>query len=58
MISKILQLNTANQTQGAFRKGPRTLTVTRHQEDNLSKATSSLFLVKIIAKLETTQSNE
>ena len=29
-----------------------TLTITRHQEDNESKATSSLFLVKMITKLE------
>ena len=32
-------------------------TVTRHQEDKLSKATSSFFLIKMIAKLEWTQSN-
>ena len=35
----------------------RTLTVTQHQGDSYSKATSSLILVKMIAKLETTQSN-
>ena len=29
-------------------------TITRHQEDKLSKATSSLFPIKIIAKLEGT----
>ena len=34
------------------RKSHRTLTVTSHQEDNLSKATSSLFPIKMIAKLE------
>ena len=32
-------------------------TITRHQEDKLSKATSSLFPVKMIAILERTQSN-
>ena len=32
-------------------------TIMRHQEDKLSKATSSLFPIKIIAKLEDTQSN-
>ena len=32
-------------------------TITRHQEDNLSKATSSLFPIKMIAILERTQSN-
>ena len=32
----------------------RTLTATRHEEDNYSKATISLFLVKMIAKLERT----
>ena len=35
------------------RKSHRTFTVTRHLKDNKSKATSSLFLVKTIAKLET-----
>ena len=29
-------------------------TITRHQEDKLSKATSSLFPIKMIAKLEVT----
>ena len=37
------------------RKSHRTSTVTRHKEDNLSKATSSLFPIKMIAKLERTQ---
>ena len=32
-------------------------TITRHQEDKLSKATSYLLPIKIIAKLEWTQSN-
>ena len=32
-------------------------TNTRHQKDKLSKATSSLFPIKMIAKLERTQSN-
>ena len=32
-------------------------TITRHQEDKQSKATSSLFPIKMIAKLEWTQSN-
>ena len=32
-------------------------TITSHQEDKQSKATSSLFPIKIIAKLEWTQSN-
>ena len=39
------------------RKSHRSLAVTRHKEDNESKATSSLFHVKMIAKLEMTQSN-
>ena len=30
---------------------------TRHHEDKLSKATSSFFPIKMIAKLEWTQSN-
>ena len=32
-------------------------TITRHQEDILSKATSPLFPIKMIAKLEGTKSN-
>ena len=32
-------------------------TITRHQEDKLSKATSSLFPIKMIAILEWTQNN-
>ena len=43
-------------THGTSGQSHRTLTGTRHQEDNLSKATSSLFLVEMIAKLENTQS--
>ena len=39
-------------TRDNVRKSHRTLTVTRHQEDNLSKATRSLFLFKMISKLE------
>ena len=31
--------------------------ITRHQEDKQSKATSSLFPIKMIAKLERTHSN-
>ena len=34
-----------------MRKSHRTLTVTRHQEDNDSKETSPLFPIKIIVKL-------
>ena len=44
-----------------MRRGHRTITVTRRQEDKQSKATSSLFLIKLIAKLamtlSTTQQN-
>ena len=32
-------------------------TITRHQEDKQSKATSPLFPIKMIVKLEWTQSN-
>ena len=35
---------------------PQTFTVTRHPKDNKSKATNSRFLVKMITKLERTQS--
>ena len=34
-----------------------TFTVTRQPKDNKSKATSSLFLVKMLTKLEWTESN-
>ena len=44
-------------THGTVRKSHRTFTVTRHQYDNNSKATSSLFLFKMITKLKRTQSN-
>ena len=44
-----------SQTHGTARRSH--ITITRHQEDKLSKATSFLFPVKIIAKLEWTQSN-
>ena len=40
-----------------MRESHRTSTVTRHQEDNWSKATSSLLLVMMMARLERTQSN-
>ena len=42
-------------THGTIRKSH--ITNTRHQEDKKSKATSSLFLIKMIAELERTQSN-
>ena len=51
--------NTTNtnckQTHGTARKSHTT--TTRHQEDKLSKATSFLFSIKMIAKLEWTSSN-
>ena len=37
--------------------GRATSTNTRHQEDEQSKATGSLFPIEMIAKLECTQSN-
>ena len=37
-------------------RGRATQQITKHQEDKQSKATSSLFPIKIIAKLEWTQS--
>ena len=40
----------AGQTHGTARKSYKT--ISRHQEDNLSKATSSLFPFKMIAKLQ------
>ena len=38
-------------------KSHRTISITRHQEVNQSKATSFLFPIKMIAKLERTQSD-
>ena len=43
------------QSQTADKRKSNT-TITRHQEDKLSKATSSLIPIKMIAKLEWTQS--
>ena len=43
------------QTSGIDRKNHTT--ITRHQEDKQSKATSSLFPIKMIAKLEWTERN-
>ena len=43
------------QTHGTARKNHTT--ITRHQEDKLSKATSSLFPIKMMAKVKWTYSN-
>ena len=40
------------QINGNWRKSQRKLTVTRHPEDNYSKASSSLFPIKMVAKLD------
>ena len=53
---EIPQSHTCRPTHSTVMKSHRAQ-VTRHQEDNWSKATSSLFLVKKIAKLERTLSN-
>ena len=45
-----------SQTRGIVRKSHKT--ITRHQEDKQSKATSSLFPIEMIATLVWTQSNE
>ena len=51
-------LNHTLQTNPRYREeGPQTFTVTRHPKDNKSKATSPLSHVKMITKLERTQSN-
>ena len=42
---------------GTVRMSHRTFTVTKHPKDNKIKANSSLFIVKMIAKLERTYSN-
>ena len=51
MIRKY-HIHTADQPMALLRKSHRTLTAKRHQEDNYSKATSSLFPIKAIATLE------
>ena len=43
------------QTHGVVRKNHTT--ITRHEKDKQGKTTSSLFPIKMIAKLEWTQSN-
>ena len=48
-------ITNCGQTHGAARKSHTT--ITRHQEDKLSKSTSSLIPIKMIAKLEGTLSN-
>ena len=52
---EIPQPQTADKPRGIMRKSHTT--ITRHQEDKQSKATSSLFPIKMIAKLEWTQRN-
>ena len=52
---EIPQISKCRQTRGIVRKSHTT--ITRHQEDKQSEATSSLFPIKMIAKLELTQSN-
>ena len=47
---------TLQTTHGTVRKSHITITITRHQEDKQSKTTSSIFFIKMIAKLERTQS--
>ena len=53
--SKLVPGNTTithcRSTRGTFRKIHMTLTVIRHQEDNLNKTTSYLFTIKTIAKM-------
>ena len=49
---EIPQSQTADKHIGTARKSHAT--ITRHHEDKLSKATSSLFPIKMIAELEGT----
>ena len=52
-----IPLTNCRPTNGTARESYRTFTVKIHPKDNKSKATSSFFLVKMIVKLERTQSN-
>ena len=55
IVSEYDQEIPQSQPRGTARKSRST--ITRHQEDKLSKATSSLFPIKMIATLEQTQSS-
>ena len=54
MIRKY-QITNCRQSRGTARKSCST--ITRHHEDKISKAISSLFPIKMIAILEWTQTN-
>ena len=54
---EIPQSHTADQPMALLGKSNITLTITRHQEDKRCKATSSFFPIKMIAKLQRTQSS-
>ena len=54
MIRKYHNHKLQKKNRGRVRKSHTT--ISRHQEDKQSKATSSLFPIEIIAKLEWTQS--
>ena len=56
-VSKIVSMIRKTHNHKLQTKRKVHTTITRHQEDKQSKAASSLFAVKIIAKLEWTQSN-
>ena len=51
---QVLILRYFEACHGSVRKSHMTFTVTRHLQDNKSKATSFLFIFKMIAKLEWT----
>ena len=55
ILSEYDQVTAQSQTRGIVRKSHTT--ITRHQKDKQSKATSSLFPIETGAKLELTQSN-
>ena len=62
MISGMTTITNCRQTHGIVRKSHTIITrhhtiITRRQEDKQSNATSSFFPIKMIAKLEWTQSN-
>ena len=54
-MTRITTITNRRQPCGTARKSRST--ITRHQEDKLSKATSSLFPIKMIAMLKLTQNN-
>ena len=57
IVSMIRKYHNHKQQESPWHCQEEPQTIPRHQEDKQSKATSSLFPIEMIAKLEWTQSN-